>query len=278
MGRTEEVNEILNESINLCKKNKATFVIPTISLLSGFLILFLGIWAYIFLFQTKTSLIGLAVLVLLITTYLRTFFSAIHSWIIANTVWEEKAALSEGIKRAFSLSLDLVTYSLTALIVGLVSLSFRRKKNNILSKLVSKTFEGIPEDDWDTTTHLALPCMVIAKNDFVVALQEIKNSMVSIPAIKIRGLGLEYFTYPLFFITLIIAVLFGWIYYVSLGVLIFLSVLLVLFFVQSFIKTTYYTVLYIWIGEQINRKKKKKKPETRIPSLLENTITINNAN
>ena len=274
MGRAGDVNEVLLESISLCKKNKATFVTPIISLVFTFIPFLLGIWAYVSLFQTKISLIGLAVLVLMVTMYLRSFFSIMQSWVIANTVWEEKAKISEGFKRALKLSGEVITYSLTILIVGLINQSLTRGKKNILADLIKKPFEGITEDVWEVTSHLTLPSMTITKNKFSDGLQEVKKGMTYVPQIKIKDLGLEYFTYPIVFIALLLSIFLGWWYYPSLGVLVFLSVVLIIFLVQTYIKTTYYTVLYIWMGEQIQRKKNKKSLETRVPPILENYISV----
>lgn len=127
---------------------------------------------------------------------------------------------------------------------------------------------------WETTSHLALPEMMEKTKGFTNAMNEVKKAVKYFKQITFKSLGLDYYFYTLVTIALIVSIMFSIIYYVSLGVMIYVAFLLALFIKQSYIKTTYYTVLYAWLAEQIKRKKEKQKIETRVPEILENTIIV----
>lgn len=276
MGKVSEINEVFLESFKLCKKNKASFITPIITLIFSFIPYFIAIWVHIVFFQSPASAIALSILVLIIATYIRSFFSSMQTWIIAHTVWEEKVSFSEGFKRTIKHSGNVLFFSIITLIVSLTSQSRKIHKKNFLAGIIRKYFEGIPEDMWETVANICLPGMVIGQKNFADSMNEVKKGTSYVSEISFNKLKLQYFTYPIIILGIMVAVFVSWRenIIVELGILFFVAFLIVIYLVQNHVKTSYYTVLYIWMGEQIQRKKKKKSFESRVPAILENNVKV----
>jgi hypothetical protein len=258
----------LVECFKMILEEPKLLVPSLLSVLFGFIMSLVIIVPFVFmnLFgKLGFYVFGGAVLVLLFISYsFSYFFMGASSYAVYQHIKQGRSSLSDAFSRALSCIATLLLLAATAAIIQMIvnMLKNSSKNKGILTSMIASLAADVLREGWDIAVRLLVPVAVIAGLGYVDSLKKafdiVKNNVVIIGVgeISIRILtGIIGFVGVLLSIFAALGLFFvlsGFNFLLALAVAVpvaFVGISLVST-LNLFIRTSYYTMLYVWAEER----------------------------
>lgn len=237
--------KIFTLSFSFIGRDKSLMIVPVLMLISGIFFCILAAILYpIASAMPETYFYISAILFLLAAQIWSTFLAAMQSWMVHEVAQEKDTTLASGFKRAMHNIGDIVAYSITFLVISILSRALRKKGR------AGEFAAGFIDLIAGIVGKLVLPAMIITDRNFTESVKQLKDSLHAIPEIATYEIGIRPLTTLAVFFGVLITIAFA----VSLGItaaIIFaLSFVILLILLTLFINNTYYTLLYLTLIEK----------------------------
>ena len=231
---------------------------------------------------------GGAVLVLLFVSYAFSyFFMGASSYAVYQHIKQGRSSLSDAFSRAFSCIVTLLLLAATAAVIQMIvnMLKNSSKNKGFLLSMIGSLAADVLREGWDIAVRLLVPVAVIAGLGYVDSLKKafdiVKNNVV---IIGVGEISIRILTGIIGFVGVLLSIFaaIGLFFLLSgLSFLLALAIAVPVAFVgislvstlNLFIRTSYYTMLYVW-AEERNVQSSTGGAAQAVPAPLHNAFGI----
>jgi hypothetical protein len=254
MSNWERTGKIIKDTLAMAKKDKILYAPPILDLFIGILLICAAIGVLI-----AGSAWGdipapyyiIAFLIVFVALLVNAFLSAALSWMVLQAVQGKRPSLGKGLARAFKKTGSLLIYAGVSFLVMILAGQLRkdRDQDNFFIAIIKSFFAGMLEKAWDIASHLLLPSIVLTKNNFYDAMREMPQLVKNLPAVLTGGFAFDFIVGWIYLAELLFAFILFLIIPGVVGLIIAITTFLVMWTITyifySFIKSVYFTMLYI---------------------------------
>jgi hypothetical protein len=254
MSNWERTGKIIKDTLAMAKKDKILYAPPILDLLIGIILICAAIGVLI-----AGSAWGdipapyyiIAFLIVFVALLVNAFLSAALSWMVLQAVQDKRPSLGKGLARAFKKTGSLLIYAGVSFLVMILAGQLRkdRDQDNFFIAIIKSFFADMLEKAWDIASHLLLPSIVLTKNNFYDAIREMPQLVKNLPAVLTGGFAFDFIVGWIYLAELLFAFILFLIIPGVVGLIIAITTFLVMWTITyifySFIKSVYFTLLYI---------------------------------
>lgn len=265
LSNWERTGKIIKETFALATKDKDLYWPPILNAIVSFTLFTLAIivlvlgssvgWGEIpFLFW------GLALVLVFLSFVATAFFGAALSWMTLEVVQGKDTHLGKGMSRAFKKSGSLLIYAVVSFVIMLFISQLRKSdgQQHFAVSIIKSIFAGMIEEAWDIAGNFLLPVIALTDKDFSGAIKELPSLLKHVPQALVGGFAFDFvvgWVYALEAIVcfLLLLVIGPW------AILLFLLLALATYIFHSFVKSVYFTMLYLDMHPEMKRVSGQKK-------------------
>ncbi|MCD1296128.1 hypothetical protein CUJ83_14085 [Methanocella sp. CWC-04] len=213
------------------------------------------------------SILGFFIIAALFISYMVSyFFMGASSYAVYEHVKNGRSSMRNAFNRSASVASTLALLSLTGVILSFIVKLFkgsRMKRRNPGFNFIGGIFAGIVEEGWDVASRLLVPVAVISglgyQNTIKKSIEIVGNNLV---AIGVGEIGIRILTGMFGFAGVVLSLMAGAGIFLSLaginflvaaiaGIMVAFTGISLISTLNQFVKTSYYTLLYLWAVEGI---------------------------